>query len=160
MRGVDGGVLDRALELGGVDEAELVRAGGGVFEVRGEERGGQIVLDVVEEGLLRLRLYGVEGRKGQADQAVGVGVGDEGGGRAGGQFDGLGRHGRAADVDGVGADDARCAGRVAVLDAPGGVLELGVGGGFGGVVERVGGLLGLGEEGGEEPEVGGAGVEV
>ena len=129
-----------ALELGGVDVAKLVASGGAVFEVGGEdgraERGGE----VVEEGLLRLRADGVEFAEGEADEAVGRGVGDEGVGDGGGEADGLGRHGRATDVDRVGADRAEGEGAVAVGDVEGGACRGLEGGGFRGVVDRVAGL--------------------
>lgn len=117
--GVDGGVEERGAVLGGVDEAEFVGARRGVFEVGGEERGGEVVADGVEEGFLPGGLDGVEGAEGQADEAVGGGVGGEGGADAGGEFDRLRGGGRAADVHGVGADEAGGAGAVAVLDVPG-----------------------------------------
>ena len=139
------------MELGGVDVAELVAAGGAVFEVRGEdgrtERGGEIV----EEGLLRLRADGVEFAEGKADEAVGCGVRDEGIGDGGGEADGLGRHGRAPDVDRVGADRAEGKGAVAVRDVECGAGRGLEGGRFRGVIDRVAGLGGGGELSVEDP---------
>ena len=140
--------------------AELVGADGVVFEVCGKERGGEVGADVVEEGFLGARLDGVDAAEGEADEPVRLGVGDEGGGDVRRELDRLGGYGRAADGDGVGADDAGGAAAVAVGDAPGAVFEGGVGRGVVGGEGRVLFLLGGGEQGAEEPEVRGAGVEV
>ena len=142
---------ETALELGGVDGAELVAAGGAVFEVCGKDRLAEQGADIVEEGLLRGGADGVELAEGEADEAVGRAVGDEGGGDLGREADGLGGDGGAADVDGVGADGAKGEGAVAVGDVEGGAGGGLEGGGFGWVEGRVAGLGGGGELGVEDP---------
>jgi hypothetical protein len=81
---VDGHGGQAAGELGRVDNAELVAAGRAVFEVRGEDGAAQVGRDVGEEGFLLLGPDGVEFAKGEADEAVGGGIGDEGRGNVGG----------------------------------------------------------------------------
>jgi len=60
-----------------------------MFEVRGEDGAAQVGRDVGEEGLLLLGPDSVEFAEGEADEAVGGGIGDEGRGNGGGQPDGL-----------------------------------------------------------------------
>ena len=157
---VDGDGGEGAGELGGVDFAEGVGAGGAVFEVGGEDGLGEVGGDVVEERLLGLGFHGVEFAEGEADQAVRGGVSDEAGCDLGGELDGLRGHSRAADVDGVGADLTFGEGAVAVADVEGRALQLLEGGGFGWVVNCVAGL-GLGWElRVEYPQVAATSVEV
>ena len=59
-----------ALKLRRVDASEFVGADGRVPQVGCEDGLGQAVFDVVEKGLLLQGLDGVDGAKGQADQAV------------------------------------------------------------------------------------------
>jgi hypothetical protein len=86
---VDGHGGQAAGELGRVDNAELIAANRAMFKVRGEDRAAQVGRDVGEEGLLLLGPDGVEFAEGEADEAVGGGIGDEGLGNGGGQPDGL-----------------------------------------------------------------------
>jgi len=60
-----------------------------MFEVRGEYGAAQVGRDVGEESLLLLGPDGVEFAEGEADEAVGGSIGDEGLGNGGGQPDGL-----------------------------------------------------------------------
>lgn len=60
-----------------------------MFKVRGEDGAAQVGRDVGEEGLLLLGPDGVEFAEGEADEAVGDGIGDEGLGNGGGQPNGL-----------------------------------------------------------------------
>ena len=149
--GVDRGVGDGAGELGGVDGAELVGAGGGVLEVGGEDGLGEGGADVVEEGLLLRRFDGVEAAEGEPDEAVGGRVADEGPGHGGGELDRLRRHGRSADVDGVGPDDAGGCGPVAVVDAVRLPIEQVEAGRLAWVVQGVAGCVGRWEHGVENP---------
>jgi len=104
--GVDGGPGERARELGRVDGAELVGAGGVVAEVGREDGLGQRREGVVEEGLLLHRLDRVELAEGEPNEARRLSVGDEARGHVRGELDGLPCHGGPADVHRVSADVA------------------------------------------------------
>jgi hypothetical protein len=91
--GFDGDPDHFALEFGSVDFAELVDTGAIGVEVGGEDGQVEAAHDVVEEGfggrLLGAIVDGVEVGKGKADEAVGVGVLNEGLGDVVGELDGL-----------------------------------------------------------------------
>ena len=116
---IDGGELHLADELGPVHGAELVAAGGVVFQVGGEEGRFEGGRDVAEEGVLLFGRDGVGAHEAEAHQAVGVDVVDEGLRDRGGKLDGLGWDDGAADGDGVSAYVAQCAGFIAVADVEG-----------------------------------------
>jgi hypothetical protein len=107
--GFDGDPDHLALEFGSVDFAELVDAGAVGIEVGGEDGQVEAAHDVVEEGfggrLLGAIVDGVEVGEGEADEAVGVGVLDEGLGDGVGKLDGLVVDGYAADGYFVGTDN-------------------------------------------------------
>lgn len=148
--GVDGHVGDGPGVFGRVDEAEVVAAGRAFHQVGGEERGGEGGERVGKEGLLLRGRHRVDGVEGQAEEAVRVvlfelradGVGE---------LDGLVGYRGGADADGVGVHVAGCAAAVAVGDVPGFADEQFGSAGGGGVVERVAGVFGGGEFGGENP---------
>ena len=154
---VDGDVGDGAGVFGVVDVAEVVVTGGALLEVGGEKWSVEEGFGVGEEGLLLIGGDGVDGGKAEAEEAV-VAALDElrGDGLRG--FDSLGGDGCAADVDGVSVDVAGGGGLVAVGDGPGlAVEELGAAAGR---VDVVALLICGGQLAGEDPKVGGAGVEV
>lgn len=160
LGGVDGDPGHGAVELGGVDVAELVRARGGLAQVGGEHGLRERGHDVVEEGLLLLGLDRVELAEGETDQTVVVAVLDEGLRHRGGHLDGLRGRGGTADVDRVGAHVAGRAGAVTVRDGPGGALDHLERRGLRRVVQGVAGLRVGGELRVEDPQVRRAGVEV
>lgn len=111
---VDGRVVDVAAVFGFVDHAEFVGAlAADLLEVGREDGKGEVGDQVLEEGLLGLRLDGVDGLEGEAQEAVHVLVRLELGGDLGGQFDGLLVDCGTADVNGVVAHDT--AGTAAIL---------------------------------------------
>lgn len=120
---VDGDPGHGAGELGGVDAAELVGAGGVGTKVSSEERLGERGHDVVEEGLLLLGLDGVELGKGKTEETVVVGVLDERLGDGGGELDGLGSDSGATNVDRVGTDVSGGSGAITVADLEGSTLH-------------------------------------
>jgi hypothetical protein len=71
---VDVGVGDRTRVLGAVDVTKVVRTSSVVLEGGGKERLAQRALNCVEEGRLRRRADGVDGGKGQTEEAVGVNI--------------------------------------------------------------------------------------
>lgn len=119
LAGVDRGEVNVARVLAGVDASELVGSGGVVLKVGSEERLVQVVHDAVEEGLLRLRLHGVDAAEGETEETVVVLVGDKGAGELGGELDSLSGGSSTADVDIVEADGTGSTAAVAVLDLPG-----------------------------------------
>lgn len=87
--GVDCSPLHGTVELGGVNVTELVSTGCSWAEIGGEDRGLEVRGCVVEEGLLLLRLHGVELGEGESDKSVGLSVLCERLGNGGGELDGL-----------------------------------------------------------------------
>jgi len=77
-RVVDGGVGDAAGILGGVDVAEVVAARCALFQIGGEEGGGEAGFGVGEEGPGLVWLDGVDGAEGETEEAVAL-VSGEGG---------------------------------------------------------------------------------
>ena len=140
LRVVDGGVGDGAGVLARVDVAKVVAAGLAFLQVGGEERGVEARFGVGEEGLCLVGRDGIDGAKGQAEEAVALVLGELGADGLG-QFDGLARDRGAADVDDVRVDVAAGGAAVSVADAPG--LAVVHFGGFGvcRVVNVVAGLL-------------------
>ena len=131
-----------------------------MFEVGGEERGFQGRVDVAEESVLLLRGDGVADHEAEPHQAVRVAVLHEGVRYGCGELDGLAGNRGGPHRDGVRADRARRAGFVAVGDLEAGRGRGAEGGGFFRVVHRVARRLRRGELRVEDPEVGGAGVDV
>lgn len=156
LRVVDVGVGDGAVVAGGDDGAEVVGAGGVVLEAGGHESLGQTLGDGVgQEGLGRGRGDGVDAVEGETDETVARAGGELAGG-GGGSLNSLAGDGDAADVDGVAVDGAGGAGTITVGDLPARArLLLGRTGGEVGVATTV-----AGEALAQDPEVGGAGVEV
>lgn len=140
LRVVDGGVGDVARVLARVDVAEVVAAGLAFLQVGGEEGGVEAGFGVGEEGLDLVGRDGVDGAKGQAQEAVAL-VLSEFGADLFGQFDGLAGDRGSADVDHVSVDVAAGGAAVSIADAPG--LAAVHFGGFGvcGVVNAVPSLL-------------------
>lgn len=68
--GID--ISDRSGILGVVNETEVVGTGSVVLKSDGEEGAGQLVVDGIEEGSLRLGRDGVDGAECQTEQAIGV----------------------------------------------------------------------------------------
>ena len=93
---------------------------------------------------------GVDGGKGEAEEAVGFILG-EFGGDGFGEFDGLACYGCAAYVDGVAVDITTGGAAVAVADGPCLAGEDFGGGGLGGVVDIMVGLFVCGEFGRKDP---------
>lgn len=157
LRAVDGLVGNGAGVLGAVDEAEVIGAGSVVLQAGGEDGLVKAGLDGVEEGGLGLGLDGVDGAEGEAEQTVVVLVLHE---LRADLLSGL--HGLAgsldtADGDGVLEDVAAGGAAVAVADRP---AVAGHGRGVAGLVDGVTSLVGLGQLGREDPQVGRAGVKV
>ena len=118
LRVVDGGVGDVARVLAVVDVAEVVTTRGALLQVGGEERAVEATLGVGEEGLLLIRLDGVDGAEGEPEEAVALVLREL---RADGfgELDGLARDGGATYVDDVGVDVAAGGAAVSVANAPG-----------------------------------------
>lgn len=118
-RWVDGGVLDVARVLGGVDVAKVVGAGLALFQVGREDGFDELVLDVLEKRLLLVWADRVGGAKGGAEEAGREGVVADIVGDVDGRLDGLRGEEGVSDLHAVCVDDAAGAGAVAVLDDPG-----------------------------------------
>lgn len=131
-RGVHGDPSHLALELGGIDLAELVNTSAIRVKISGEHREVEVAHDVVEEGLLG-RLLGtivdsVESREGKTNKTVGVGVLNKGARYGAGKFDSLVLDGHTANGDCVSANSSSSTGSITVGDLPlctGHVLECG-----------------------------------
>ena len=108
ISGVDSGPGEGAVELGRVDGTEGICAHGVLAKIGGEDGHGEGGFGVVEKGLLRSWLDGVEFGEGEADEPVGLGVLDEGSGDGGGELNGLAGHSCSSNVDGVCTDVASC----------------------------------------------------
>lgn len=160
LGGVDWDPGHGAVELAGVNPAELVSAWRSLAKVRGEDWLRERGHDVVEEGLLLLWLDGVKLAEGQADKTVVVGVLGEGLGDGGGHLDSLVGHGGATDVDGISSNVACRSRTVTIADGEGSTLHHLQRLGLCRVVQGVTGG-GLGRElSVEDPQVGRARVEV
>lgn len=173
---------------GGVDEAEVVGAGGLVVQVGGEDglvegvqgvgpamgvskretilsgRPGLYATSTawknIPEGRLGLGRDGVQAVEAETQEAVHLRLGSEGAGDGLGGLDGLRGHGDTTDGDRVGVDDTAGGGAVTVRDVPGVPAEELGGGGVIRVVRVLAVDVGAGSEGREDPQVRGAGVEV
>ena len=158
--GVDFYKRNRADELGGVDEAEVVVARLGLIEIGRKQRHGEVVDGIAEEGLLLARVDLVDGVEGETDEAGGGGVVGEGVGDIGGRLDGLLLHLDATDADLVEVHIAGRAATVTVRDPPDVAVDALGGAALGDVVDLLTLALLSGGLGAEHPEIGRAGVEV
>jgi len=147
----DGDVGDGAIVFGVVDFTEAISAWLTLLQVRSEERRGESALSIGEEGLLRLRLDGVNTIEGKAEETVVGLVIDELSRNSFGELNSLAADGCLADFDKVRVDVPGGGGAITVRDRPG-VAGLDFGRfGFGRVVDDVSSLLGTGLLGGEDP---------
>lgn len=92
-------------------------------EVGRKNRLGQAGHDVIEEGLLRLRLDRVELAEGETEEAVAVGVLHKRLAQGRGELDGLLGDGGTSHVHGVRADVSARSTAVTIADAPGGASD-------------------------------------
>lgn len=118
IAGVHWSEVDISGILAGVDGTELVSASGVVLEVSGEERLVEVINDAIEEGLLGLRLHGVDGAERKTEETVVVLVGNERAGKLSGKLDSLAGSGGTPDIDSVETDSTGSTATVAVLDLP------------------------------------------
>lgn len=133
-RGVDlpvsARIVDRDLdqvtrELGGVDATKLVAANAALrfaLEEHGHHWLVEVRQEVLEEGLLRDGLDGVERAECQTDQAIGEDILRQETGHVGSQTNGLAIDCGAAKVDSLESDNALGGRAVAVGDAEGAAL--------------------------------------
>ena len=121
-RGVHGNPSHLALELGGIDLAELVNTSAIRIQVSGEHREVEVAHNIVEEGLLGGLLGtvidSVEGREGKADKTVSVGVLNKGSGYSIGKFNSLVLDSHATNGDCVGSNSSSGTGSITVGDLP------------------------------------------
>ena len=141
----DGACIFRVVNI-----SKVVRTRFTLEEIRSEQGRVEEGFGVCEESLLLVGRDGVDGREGEAEEAVGFVLGEFGGDGLG-EFDGLAGDGCAAYVDGVAVDVTAGGAAVAVTDGPGFAGEGFGGGGFGGVVDGMVGLFVGGEFGRKDP---------
>lgn len=120
---IDLDIAERAGKLGTVDDSEIVRSGGAMPEVGGEDGQGEVGHDVIEEGLLLGRLDGVELAESQTDETITGCVLDELIGDGGGELDGLARNRRPSDIHRVRTHVPSCSTPVTVADTPGSPVD-------------------------------------
>jgi len=153
LAGVDGHIRDGAVVFGGIDAAEGVGSWLALFQVGGEERGGEGAFGVGEEGLLGGGLDGVDAVEGKAEETVVGDISYELGGDGLGKLYSLTADGCLPDFDKVGVDVTGGSGAVAVPDGPG-VAGQGFGSfGFRRVIDDMTIGLGGGLFGGEDPSI-------
>jgi hypothetical protein len=155
--GVDVDIGDGTSVLRAVNVTEVVRSGATLLQVDSEELAGKSALDRVKEGGLLIRADGVDGREGKSEKTVVVSILLELSGDGGGGLNSLRGGGDTTNNDLVGVDQTGSTGAITVADAPGLAIELAARGGIvDGVTRSLRGRL----ESGEDPEIGGTGVEV
>ena len=153
LAGVHRHVGDGTVVLRRVDLTKAVSSRLALFQVGGEQGGGECALGVGEEGFLSCGLDGVDVVEGEAEEAVIGDVAHELGRDGFGELDGLAADTCLANFDEVGVDVAGRGGAVAVADGPG-ITGQGLGGlGFRGVVDDVAVSLGGGLLGREDPSM-------
>lgn len=160
LAGIHSSVSQLALELGVIDGAEFVGAGGVVGQVGSEDGLVEVGHDVIEEGLLLLWLDGVDLAKGKTHESISVGVLDERLGNSGGHLNGLLGDSSATNVNGVKANVAGGTATIAVGDEETGTIHGLEGSAFGGIESSMAANGTPRKLGAEDPEVTAARVEV
>jgi hypothetical protein len=154
---IDIGVSEGAGVLGGVSETEVVDTGGVVLQSNTEDGVGELGLDGVKEGGLSLGLDGVDGAESKTQETVVVLVLDELLADLGSSLDSLARGSDRANLNSVLVDITASGGAITVGDGPGSTRDLGT---VVGLVDIVTLLLAGRELRRENPQIGGASVEV
>ena len=152
LRVVDGGVGNVTGVLARINVAKVVTTRLALLQVGGEERRVEAGLGVGEESLLLVGGDGVDGAKGQAQEAIAL-VLSEFRADGFGQFDGLAGDGCTADIDNVRVYIATSWAAISVANVPSLASVNRRGWGVGWVVDVMTGLLVCGQLRRENPSI-------